>query len=1156
MKVKQGKSTPPGAIPSAARLGNPGMVHGIASPCVSPFHPGHQLIGESLDKFFDGRAEAGRCTGFRVEWVSASGLDRNRRHHYLSGMASRTKPAWQNTWLWKTLVKRAAARGNEHASELLPTMESWMRRLDTVLAKGGTAPLDFTLHDAGHALRVANRMEDLLSDSVRRNLSDYELALLLLAAYGHDIGMTPERGKVTAHHRHLFHPHESALSTEEIADFQKYLDESAAQPVTLPLGSSLADLNLADELITHYVRERHNDWSAEWLRENLGSTGESFGFLPDAVEILVRLCTSHHLDVRELGNPRFDPFLSTGSRPQLIHLRYLACILRLADILENDPERTPAVLLRHRGIEERERSLVHWQKDHALTIDLRGDRLHFQARPHSAVAHSALLELKEWIDHELHGIASFGERLPAENRVGNDLVRRDWHLAPACTHDIRPADDSYEYIDGAFRPDTGRLLQLLSGEQLYGNPLHAVRELLQNAFDAVREKIARKRLDLPEPADRKWEESLGNQEHVALTLRPGPHGGWELVCEDSGVGLTRDIINNNVLISGTGRRHAIRQLERDCAEKGFRPGLTGQFGIGVLSYFMLAEEVTLETTRYQGCGDCVESWHFATRGVGSFGELKKLSALTFPSGGTRVTWGLRKESLADISAFAQDLLSYLGRTLVRVPCRFDFRIERTPKGSRHWHLDFGWVATEEVWKRRARSQWKNAEEIYKTSSGFAGVEERQRIEESIQRHPERVAEAISRMRCEFHEVLLPDGAGIARFVLTYFEMDEGRSLVFDPEVTGEDKFELQGHSIGAWRGMLCGIQARNIKQHSEIFTTPLAMTRVGVSAEFDLSGAPESTLDVNRDGVLVSSDMTDAWRETVLPIAAERLDAALKGGAGNRFHDINQATRELPMSFDAGAGWFHAAGEPTFREVVFPAAIAFTDAQLGPLRIGDGRPVSILNCHKKHLLHLPRTFELRTIQTKQGGAKSIVRPAILWREAGAAAVDPAFPREWCNVMALSLGANEYFSAVVGIIHHKNPLVGLIEMPHRARLSTSRALNFPFWNVLNAANSPAAAALALGQTALYLASYLLPDITQWTKYQHEQRERISGLWEMIGQELGVDPTTLEFIVSSGHTDVLMSPTGSRLSYVSLGQLSLLPPVTDPDFLIYEVDQEPA
>jgi HSP90 family molecular chaperone len=42
-----------------------------------------------------------------------------------------------------------------------------------------------------------------------------------------------------------------------------------------------------------------------------------------------------------------------------------------------------------------------------------------------------------------------------------------------------------------------RFLKLLSGVELYGNELAAVRELLQNACDAVRERIARERLAAP-----------------------------------------------------------------------------------------------------------------------------------------------------------------------------------------------------------------------------------------------------------------------------------------------------------------------------------------------------------------------------------------------------------------------------------------------------------------------------------------------------------------------------------------------------------------------------------------------------------------------------------------------------------------------------------
>ena len=1069
-------------------------------------------------------------------------------------MLSRSaSPAWKSTWLWKTLAKRSKNKGNAHASEFLPTLELWMRLLDTVLAKGGTSPSDFTLHDADHALRVADRIEQLLTDSIRQNLSDYELALLLLAAYSHDIGMTPERGKVTAHHRHLFDPDGSALTEKEKASFQSYLDEHDGHAISLPLTAPI-DLNLADELVAFYVRERHNDWSAEWIRENL--IAASFAFLPDVVEILVRLCTSHHLDVLRLDASDFDPLLSNGPVPQLIHLRYLACLLRLADILENDPERTPAVLLRHRALEDRPRSLVHWQKDHALTIDIRGDNLHFQARPRTAVAHRALIDLKDWIDHELHGIVSFGERLPAEKTVGKQIIRRDWHLAPAVTHDIRPFNEAYEYIDGAFRPNTARLLQLLSGEQLYGNPLHAVRELLQNAFDAVREKIARKRLTLPNPANRRWEEELGNQEHVILTLRPGPAGGWELVCEDSGVGLTRDIINRHVLVSGTGRRHAIRQLERDCQDAGFHPGLTGQFGIGVLSYFMLAEAVTLETTRYQGCNDGTESWRFTTRGVGSFGELKKLPT-SFLHGGSRVTWELKRQWVTDSSAFAQKLLAYLVDTLVRLPCRFEYRIEGVPKGNHIWKRDFGWVTTEEDWIGLAQSKWKSADEIYGSERTFISEAERRLIEELKAQHPTFEADAQDRLRCEFLEVPLPDNAGIARVVVTYFELKDGRSLMHNPTYPGHEPFRLESHSFGAWRGMGCAIRARNAHKKGEIFTTPLAMAQQGISVEVDLLGEIDSALGVDREGVIISSHSTDSWRNAILTAATALLERTLATGSGNLFHEINQATRNLPLTLAKGVGWFHIAEEPRFRPLQFPAAISFAHKAIAPnLQTSEGEPVTLLGCDEKQLRLLPRTFELKFIQSKRKSRRGYPSPLIFWKQPSATPRKAIFPKEWERVAIFVLAYNTFSNWQLKILNEQHPLLSLLSKEQRETVLLPNTHGHRFWEELASVESPGNSAWALLRAALSLStSFYSKGPSSWNKFVNDNEVLMESHWNLISQDLGRETSDLEFQICTQSRTLTISPRKSAIGTTN-GEAanisSFLPAINDPSFLLYETD----
>ena len=141
---------------------------------------------------------------------------------------------WQRTDLWSLLEK---ARGNDHC-EVKATLERWMPRVEAILAKGGTASTDFTLHDDGHAFRVAQRMCDVIPESVRESLSLYELALLLLSAYLHDIGMTPEQSKIIGHRDYLMTGDKTRLNGADVRGFQNWLDsqqDGLEPPITLEL---------------------------------------------------------------------------------------------------------------------------------------------------------------------------------------------------------------------------------------------------------------------------------------------------------------------------------------------------------------------------------------------------------------------------------------------------------------------------------------------------------------------------------------------------------------------------------------------------------------------------------------------------------------------------------------------------------------------------------------------------------------------------------------------------------------------------------------------------------------------------------------------------------------------------------------------------------
>lgn len=308
---------------------------------------------------------------------------------------STTGQDYRASQLWLVLHERS-----DSLSDSIQTMlKIWMPKIQTVLTSGGTSPLDFTLHDAGHAFRVAERMFMIISDEVLPGLSSYELALLLLAAYLHDIGMTPECRKVALHYQYLLTGTDEELTSNEMDQFQQWLDneEEGATPPLANGPPMPRDLQLAAELVTHYCRHKHNDWSKEWMMKN-PPPKDAAGMYPNWMSDLIRLCQSHHEDKSTLIKSSFNP-RAVGSGKEIVHLRYLACVLRIADILEFDPERTPEVLLHHRNITGN--SLLHWQKDHNLSLREDADGLVVSARPTSAEIQHAIEQMIEEINYEL-----------------------------------------------------------------------------------------------------------------------------------------------------------------------------------------------------------------------------------------------------------------------------------------------------------------------------------------------------------------------------------------------------------------------------------------------------------------------------------------------------------------------------------------------------------------------------------------------------------------------------------------------------------------------------------------------------------------------------------------------------------------------------------
>jgi hypothetical protein len=114
------------------------------------------------------------------------------RSAFSNELASMAAPDWKDSRLWQWLLARGPT-----AERTRLQVAAWLPDVQSLLSKAGTGPLDFTLHDDDHSYRVAERMTELIPPSTAPHLSDFELGLLLNAAYLHDVGMNPRREIVT-----------------------------------------------------------------------------------------------------------------------------------------------------------------------------------------------------------------------------------------------------------------------------------------------------------------------------------------------------------------------------------------------------------------------------------------------------------------------------------------------------------------------------------------------------------------------------------------------------------------------------------------------------------------------------------------------------------------------------------------------------------------------------------------------------------------------------------------------------------------------------------------------------------------------------------------------------------------------------------------------
>ncbi|MFO6451229.1 MULTISPECIES: ATP-binding protein [unclassified Aeromicrobium] len=443
---------------------------------------------------------------------------------------------------------------------------------------------EYTKHDITHIDSMLAMYDWLIPQESQAQMTSADWLLLTLSTYFHDFGLLVTREEFDAREDlPAFLTYKKRILENDDPSVQDYRSQVA----------QMEQARAEEFLYQEFVRENHASRIRGWLRDSPDSSLGGDPNLLAALQALLRpleetfrddlgtVCESHHLD--DLNNLKKYPISRPygSSSEEEANVQYAALMLRTSDLLHITKDRVPsmaALVINPRN----PKSQTEWAKQRAV----RSVRPKPVAIPEgeASIPPSDTVEVHATFkDSEgyfgLTTYLSYASRELAQTFAWSK--DNQTHGRSALTFPWRNV--SFQHIEAKgfvaepfeFKIDQGKILDLLTGHTLYNDTGVVVRELVQNSLDAVRLQDYL---------------STGSNYKPRVDIRWDPDSEI-LEITDNGIGMTQDVIEKNFLRVGSSRYQ-----EPDF--KKSHPDFTSisRFGIGVLSTFMVADNVSVTTS--------------------------------------------------------------------------------------------------------------------------------------------------------------------------------------------------------------------------------------------------------------------------------------------------------------------------------------------------------------------------------------------------------------------------------------------------------------------------------------------------------------------------------------------------------------------------------
>ena len=555
-------------------------------------------------------------------------------------------PDFRQTWLSRQAFQTPRSDCTPEEQDFFRTQYLWIRERAAQLVSRIAADIPgLTVHDINHLDALWDTASSVAEGAV--NVNPAEAFVLGASILLHDSAMS-----VAAYPGGLSELKETVAWRDAVARLALASEESGSKPFYVANTPEA----VVQRALPDVLRQLHAERAEELAQQAWNNSDGSPVYLIEEPDLrtfygptIGQLSHSHWWSVQRLEQ-EFSQYLgalATRTRYRVDRLM-LACLLRVADALHLDSRRAPRFL----------RALTHPTGTSALHWTFQ-ERL---ARPHIELDAEVFTtgqpfgreDAEAWwlaydtlnpVDRELHDVDLLLQGRRREifkarrvKGVGSpEIIARSVQ-----TKGWRPVDARLQVTD------VPRIVEQLGGSKLYGdNPTVALRELIQNAADAVQ-------------ARRKFEGRSKDWGKISVGLISEDKNSW-LVVEDDGIGMSENVLTGPLLDFGTSFWRSPLAMEEFPGLMAAGMHAIGRFGIGFFSVFMLGLVVRVYSRRCDKGKDAGRLLEFRD-GTTARPILSPWPKDPVPiDGGTRVEVLLKKSPRE--SGGLLDVYSYFNKTI-------------------------------------------------------------------------------------------------------------------------------------------------------------------------------------------------------------------------------------------------------------------------------------------------------------------------------------------------------------------------------------------------------------------------------------------------------------------------------------------------------------